>query len=105
MPVATPEKLVIVATHGGENPEKATIPFVVGGAALAMETKVTVILQSQGVTLAAQGLYEQVHAPGFDPVKKLVDTFLELGGRSSYVSPVSRHATSRPRRSPTERRW
>ncbi len=80
MPAATPEKLVIVATHGGENPEKATIPFVVGGAALAMETKVTVILQSQGVTLAAQGLYEHVHAPGFDPVKKLVDTFLELGG-------------------------
>ena len=30
MPAATPEKLVIVATHGGENPEKATIPFVVG---------------------------------------------------------------------------
>lgn len=75
------EKIVIFATHGGENPEMATLPFVVGNAALAMDVPVTIILQSAGVTLMKKGCYEHVFAAGFDPLKKLVDSFLELGGK------------------------
>jgi len=73
-------KLVVVVTHGGEDPERATIPFVVANAALAMESRVAVVLQANGVTLGTKGLYEHVLAPGFEPVKKMVDTFLELKG-------------------------
>lgn len=75
-----PEKLVIVVTHGGEEAERATIAFVVANAALAMEAKATVILQANGVVLATKGCYEHVFAAGFEPLKKLVDSFLELGG-------------------------
>jgi predicted peroxiredoxin len=75
------EKIVIFATHGGEDPEKATIPFVIGSAALAMDVPVTVILQSAGVTLMKKGCYEHIFAAGFDPLKKLVDGFTELGGK------------------------
>jgi predicted peroxiredoxin len=74
------EKVVIVATHGGEDPERASLPFVVGNAALAMDAKVVVCLQATGVTLATKGCYEHVFAANFDPLKKLVDTFLEFGG-------------------------
>lgn len=80
MPEAKPEKLVILVTHGAEDPERATIAFVVANAALAMEAKATVILQGNGVVLATKGCYEHVFAAGFDPLKKLVDTFLGLGG-------------------------
>src|SRR5208283_4485397 len=74
------EKMVIFATHGAEDPEKATLPFVVGNAALAMDVQVTVILQSHGVTLATKGIYEHILFPGFDPLKKMVDSFIEFGG-------------------------
>ena len=75
------EKIVIFATHGSEDPEKATIPFVIGNAALAMDVPVTIILQSGGVTLVQKGCYEHIVAPGFDPLQKLVGSFVELGGK------------------------
>jgi predicted peroxiredoxin len=75
------EKIVIFATHGGEDPERATIPFVVGSAALAMDVPVTIILQATGVTLMKKGCYEHIFAAGFDPLKKLVDSFMEFGGK------------------------
>ena len=80
MPEAKPEKLVVVVTHGPEDAERATIAFVNANAALAMEAKVTVVLQGNGVGLATKGRYEHVFAAGFDPLKKLVDSYLELGG-------------------------
>lgn len=75
------EKIIIFVTHGGEEPEMATVPFVVGNAALAMDVPVTVILQGAGVTLMKKGCYEHVFAAGFDPLKKLVDSFREFGGK------------------------
>jgi uncharacterized protein len=75
------EKFVMFATHGGEDAEMATLPFVIGNAALAMDVPVTMILQSAGVTLVKKGYYETIHAAGFDPLKKLVDSFIEFGGK------------------------
>ena len=76
-----PEKIVIFATHGSEDPEKAILPFVIGNAALAMDVPVTIVLQSRGVTLVQKGCYEHIFAPGFDPLEKLVGSFVELGGK------------------------
>ena len=75
------ERLVIFATHGTEDPERATLPFVCANAALAMDLQVTVILQGTGVLLAKKGCYEHVFCAGFDPLKKMVDTFFEFGGK------------------------
>lgn len=54
--------------------------FVVANAALAVEAKATVIRQANGAVLATKGCDEHVFAPGFDPLKQLVDRFLEMGG-------------------------
>ncbi len=81
MPEPPKKKLVLLATHGVESPERATLPLVVGNAALAMDEPVVLVLQSSGVTLAAKGMVEHVFAQGFDPAKKLLDSFLELGGK------------------------
>ncbi len=83
------EKIVIFATHGGEDPEKATLPFVIGNAALAMDVPVTMILQTTGVTLVQKGVYEHIFAAGFDPLQKLVHSFMEFGGKVVVCIPCT----------------
>ncbi len=81
------EKIVIFATHGPEDPEMASLPFVIGNAALALDVKVTIVLQGVGVILATKGCYEHVFAGGLSPLKELVDSFIELGGRILVCGP------------------
>jgi len=80
-------KIVIIATHGEESPDKATIPFVMGSAALAMDVDVTIILQVTGVYLALKGYADHVHAAGFPPLIELQETFFEAGGKLKVCSP------------------
>jgi predicted peroxiredoxin len=75
------EKIMVFATHGPEDPERASLPFVCANAALAMDVSATIVLQGTGVLLAKKGCYEHVFCAGFDPLKKLVDTYLEFGGK------------------------
>ena len=81
------EKMVIIATHAEESPDKATIPFVMGNAALAMDVDVTIILQVTGVYLAMKGYADHVHAAGFPPLGELQETFFEQGGKLMVCSP------------------
>ncbi len=81
------QKVVYIATHAGEDPERATLPFVLGNAALAMDIDVTVALQGPGVFLAKKGYMENVFAGGLPPLKELLESFLDLGGRLLVCSP------------------
>ncbi len=81
------EKLVIIATHGGEDPERASLPFVAANAALAMDVEAVVILQGTAVTLAKKGCYEHVFSAGLPPLKELVDSFIQLGGTLLVCTP------------------
>jgi predicted peroxiredoxin len=82
-----PEKIVIFGTHGPEDPERASLPFVVGNAALAMEVKVTVFLQGSAVLIAKEGCYEHVFAAGLPSLKELINSFVEQGGTFLICSP------------------
>ena len=81
------EKMVIIATYAEESPDKATIPFVMGNAALAMDVDVTIILQVTGVYLAMNGYADHVHAAGFPPLRELQEIFFEQGGKLMVCSP------------------
>ncbi|MBE3588088.1 MAG: DsrE family protein [Thermoanaerobacteraceae bacterium] len=81
------EKIVYLATHGGDNPEKATMPFVLATAAQAMDVDAVIGLQFDGVFLAKKGYADSVHAGGFPPLKELLDTFLKEGGTLYVCSP------------------
>lgn len=81
------DKLVIISTNGPENSEKATLPFVLATAAQTVDVKVVVILQANAVMVAKKGEAEVISAPGFLPLKSLVDTFLELGGELLLCTP------------------
>jgi len=85
--MAKNEKLVIISTVGNEHPEKATLPFVLATAAQALDVKVVLILQSNAVILAKQGEAEKILAKGFMPVKDLIQSYSEMGGKLLLCSP------------------
>lgn len=85
--MADNEKLVIMATHGPEDPELATIPFVMACAALASDVEVVMGFQASGVCLVHEGEAEHVAAREFPPLTKLLGDFVELGGKLLVCGP------------------
>lgn len=81
------KKLVVIATHAEENPDKATLPFVMGNAAIAMEAEAVIVLQSTAVYLGMKGYAEHVHSPSFPPLRDLMDIYFEGGGKLLVCSP------------------
>jgi predicted peroxiredoxin len=88
--MAAQEKLVIMATHGPEDPERATIPFVMACAALASDVAVVMGFQADGVCLVQQGEADTVQAREFPPLAKLLNDFRELGGTMLVCSPCAK---------------
>ncbi len=89
MPEKT-DKLVYIVTVGGESPEKATLPFVMANAALAMDAEAVIVLQSTGVFLAQKGYGEHIFAAGLAPFSDLMEAFREDGGRLLVCVPCMR---------------
>jgi len=85
--MAEQEKIVYISTNGAENPEKASLPFVLANAAMVMEVETLVVLQGAAVFLAKKGCLQHVHAAGFAPLTELVDSFFEQGGRLGICVP------------------
>ena len=82
------EHIMYFATCGGEDPEKACMPFVMANAALAMDIKTTVILQGNGVYLAKEEYRKNMlRGGGFPPIDKLVKDFVELEGELLVCMP------------------
>ena len=82
------EKVLFIGTCAGEDPEKASMPFVMANAALSMDVKASIVLQGQGVYLAQKGYVDHVlPGGGFPPIKKLLADFLEHGGQIKVCVP------------------
>ena len=80
-------KLILMCTHGPEDPERATIPFVMATAAQASDVEVILGFQANGVMLITQGIAQHVFASGFPPLKELLDIYLENGGKLLVCGP------------------
>ena len=81
------KKLTIITTYGPENPEKATLPFVVATAAQALDIEVGIWFQSASVETLVKGAAEKINAHGFPKFKDLLDIFIEAGGKFMVCSP------------------
>lgn len=81
------DKLFIMVTHGPEAPERATIPFVMATTAQASEVEVLMGFQAEGVALVKKGAADDVCAPGFPPLKDLLATYIEEGGKMYACGP------------------
>ncbi len=90
------QKILYIGTHGPGDPERATLPFVLANAALAMGVEAVVALQGDGVWLAVKGTAAHVFAGGLPPLQELMEGFLELGGKLLVCSPCIQHRKMNP---------
>lgn len=74
-------RLVINATHGREDPERAILPFILGTTAVSADQECTIVLTIEGVRLATKGYAEEIEKEGFPPLRDLVREFVEGGGQ------------------------
>jgi len=80
-------KFCVSLTTAINDPDKATVGFVIANAAAASEKETVVFLSTEGVRLAIAGYADQIHEEGFAPLKDLVSGFVEAGGTIWVCSP------------------
>lgn len=80
-------KLCVSITHAKNDPDKATVGFVVANAAVASAQDTLVFLSTEAVRIAVKGFAEEIHEEGFAPLKELVSSFVSAGGRIYVCSP------------------
>ncbi len=74
-------KLMINCTHGREDPERATLAFVVGNVAAAADQEVVILLTIDGVWNATRGYADDICKEGFQPLKDVMQSFVNNGGQ------------------------
>jgi predicted peroxiredoxin len=80
-------KFCISLTCAKDNPDKATVAFVVANAAVASDKETMVFLSTEGVRLSQRGYADDVHEEGFAPLKELMHNFVNAGGKVYVCSP------------------
>ncbi len=74
-------RLLINCTHGREDAERATLPFIVGNVAASADQETVVLLTIEGVWNATRGYAEKVCKEGFQPLKEVMQSFVANGGQ------------------------
>jgi predicted peroxiredoxin len=80
-------KFCISLTRALDDPDRATVAFVVANAAVASGQETMVFLSIEGVRLAVAGTADAIHEEGFQPLKDLMASFVEAGGTILVCSP------------------
>ena len=80
-------KFCISLTRSLDDPDRATVAFVIAGAAVASGQEAMVFLSVDGVRLAVAGVADTIHEVGFLPLKQLMASFVEAGGTILVCSP------------------
>lgn len=79
--------MVVSITNAANDPDRATVGFVVANAAVASGLETVVFLSVEGVRLGVAGGADGIHEPGFAPLSELIDQFIEAGGTIWVCSP------------------
>jgi predicted peroxiredoxin len=80
-------KFVVSITRAKDDTDRATVGFVVAGAAAGSEKETVAFLSIEGVRLAIKGYADGVHEEGFAPLKDLIANFAAAGGKIFVCSP------------------
>jgi len=67
----------------------SALPLVLANAALSSDKDALIWLTLDGVNLAKKGRADEVVPESFSPVKELLDTFIENGGRIGICPPCA----------------
>jgi len=73
-------RFIAQATHGREDPERATLPFIVANVAASADQDAIVLLTIDGVWLATKGYAEDIHHEGMPPLREVISSLLASGG-------------------------
>lgn len=67
-------------THGHEDPERATLPFIVANVAASADQEAIVLLTIEGVWLATKGYADGIHHEGMPPLREVLASLLANDG-------------------------
>lgn len=80
-------KFCVNLTHSKDDPDRATVAFVLANAAVGSGKETLVFLSIEGVRLAQRGFADGIHEEGFAPLRELMDNFAKAGGTMYVCSP------------------
>jgi predicted peroxiredoxin len=80
-------KFCVSLTCAKDDTDRATVAFVVANAAAASDKETLVFLSTEGVHLATTGYTDGIHEEGFAPLKELMASFMQAGGKIYVCSP------------------
>lgn len=82
--------ILVSLASSHDNPDRATVAFVVASASAASGQDTTLFLSADGAWLGAKGEAEKINEPGFAALADLRDGFVEAGGKILVCSPCAK---------------
>lgn len=79
--MSTNPSLLIQGTHGAEDAERASLPFIVGNVAVTAEQDAVIFLTSEAVRMATVGYADSIQHAENPPTGKILADFVANGGR------------------------
>lgn len=80
--------LLVIGTHGEEDPERATMTFMCASAAASLGVKTKIFLTGSGVKLAQKNFADKIPTvKGLASIKEMMNAFLEGGGKLQVCVP------------------
>jgi predicted peroxiredoxin len=79
--MTTARTMLIQGTHGVDDAEKATLPFIVGNVAVTADQDAIVFLTSEAVRMATHGYADSIQHADHPPTGKILADFVANGGR------------------------
>lgn len=73
-------KLIFGCSHGRDDAERATLPFIAANVAASAGQEAIVLLTIDGAWLATTGYAEDIHFQGMPQLRPLMEEFLDNGG-------------------------
>lgn len=70
----------INCTHGAEDAERATLPFIAANVAASADQDSAVFLTAEAVRIATRGYADTVQAHGMKPLADVMQSYLQNGG-------------------------
>ncbi|MGH3442333.1 MAG: DsrE family protein [Nitriliruptorales bacterium] len=74
------ERILVSCTHGEDDAERATVPFIVAGVAAASGHDAAVVCTAEGVWIGTRGYADRIVKEGMAPLRDLYDQLLGSGG-------------------------
>lgn len=72
--------LMFTVSHGAEDPERATVPFIAAATAAVSGQRARVVCTAEAVWLGTPGYADRIEVDGMPPLADLVRQLVEAGG-------------------------